>query len=471
MRSINITEYLSNKGYCTVDNSFYSYIDQWMEWYQGKVEKFHNYNVYNGIQTVKKERYSLGMAKRVSEDWANLLMNEKVAITCKKLKELEDIFEYNNFNVRANQLIELSYALGTGALVEYLGQDDKIIIDYIRADMIYPLAWENGDITECAFGSNRKVDGKECIYIQMHVLENGKYTIKNRLVDSESGTELEMDGIEPEVLTSSENPLFQIITPNIVNNVDLDCPMGISVYANAIDQLKGADLIYDSYCNEFDLGKKRILVPASMAKVKLSSDGTMQPIFDSNDTTFYAMADDSLTELKEIDMNIRAEEHEKGLQRGLNLLSSKCGLGNDRYSFEKGTAKTATEVISEKSDLYQNLKKNEIPLKSALIGMVKGIAFLTGKGDVDVDIDFDDSIIEDNNAVVDRNIQLVSAELKSRVSAIMEIDKCDEKEAQAELGKIRKESSVGGNEADMFNMDDGNQSDIEDAMDTGSDDE
>lgn len=462
---MNIIEYLSKQNYNTVDNSFYSYIEQWMEWYKGKVEKFHNYNVYNGIQLVGKERYSLGMAKRVSEDWANLLMNEKVSISCDKLTGLEDIFEYNNFNVRANQLIELAYALGTGAFVEYLGADGEVIIDYIRADMIYPLAWENGDIIECAFGSNRKIDGEECIYIQMHVVENGQYTIKNRLVNAKSGLELEMEGVASEVLTGSERPLFQIITPNIVNNVDLDCPMGISIYANAIDQLKGVDLIYDSYCNEFDLGKKRILVPASMAKVKMVSDGAMKPVFDTNDTTFYAINDDALDTVKEIDMTIRAEEHEKGLQRGLNLLSSKCGLGNDRYSFEKGTAKTATEVISEKSDLYQNLKKNEIPLKSALIGVVKGIAFLTGKGDVDVDIDFDDSIIEDNNAVVDRNIQLVGSELKSKLKAIMEINKCDEEEAQEEIDQIAKESSYGGNDVDLFGNDTGNEdTDVEEEV-------
>lgn len=454
---MNITEYLSKQGHNTVDSSFYSYIDQWLEWYKGKVEKFHKYNVYNGIQMVGKERYSLGMAKRVSEDWANLLMNEKVSITCNQLMNLEAVFEYNNFNVRANQLIELTYALGTGAFVEYLGANGEIIIDYIRADMIYPLAWENGDIIECAFGSYRKIDGEECIYIQMHVLENGLYTIKNRLVKEESGLEVEMEGVAPEVYTGSENPLFQIITPNIVNNVDLDCPMGISVYANAIDQLKGCDLIYDSYCNEFDLGKKRIMVPASMAKVQMTSDGTMKPMFDSNDTTFYAMPDDSLDGLKEIDMNIRAEDHEKGIQRALNLLSSKCGLGNDRYSFEKGTAKTATEVISEKSDLYQNLKKNEIPLQTALIKMVKGIAYLSGKGEVEVTVDFDDSIIEDGNAIVNRNTQLVASELRSKLKAIMEIDKVDEEGAQKELDRITQERSIGGTDADMFGLNFGNQ--------------
>ena len=203
---MNILEYLEKEHFNTVDNSFYSYIDQWLEWYKGKVEKFHKYNVYNGIQMVGKERYSLGMAKRVSEDWANLLMNEKVSISCDKLTDLEDIFEYNNFNVRANQLIELTYALGTGAFVEYLGANGEIIIDYIRADMIYPLSWENGDITECACRSYRKIDGEESFTFRCTFVENGQYTIKNRLVKEESGLEVEMEGVASEVYTGSESP-------------------------------------------------------------------------------------------------------------------------------------------------------------------------------------------------------------------------------------------------------------------------
>ena len=36
--------------------------------------------------------------------------------------------------------------------------------------------------------------------------------------------------------------------------------MGIAIFANAIDTLKKLDMEFDSYCNEFDLGRKRILV-------------------------------------------------------------------------------------------------------------------------------------------------------------------------------------------------------------------
>ena len=396
-----ILQYLQDKGYSPASDDTTKYHDTWLSWYQGYVTDFHHYTVYNGIEMVGKDRYTLGMAKTISEDWANLLLNEKVKIYTGTDfdKELEKVFEYNNFRVKGNQLIELAFALGTAAFVEYLDADGEVVIDFIRAGMIYPLSWDNGYVNECAFGSMRERDGNKQYYIQIHKLsKKGTYIIENHIVDAESGADLDLDeGMLPEVDTGIEIPLFQIITPNIVNNIDLDSPYGISVFANAISQLKGCDIVYDSYINEFDLGKKRIMVPISMAKIEMGKDGIARPVFDKNDTVFYALPGDRNGENKPdtFDPQIRAQEHELGINKALDLLSFKCGLGTGRYKFENGTVKTATEVISEKSELYQSLKKHEIVLESALKGMVKAIGRLKGADIKDVNIDFDDSIIED----------------------------------------------------------------------------
>lgn len=409
-----IHEYLIDNGYSPAQDETTSHHDEWLNWYQGYVKDFHHYMVYNGIEMVGKDRYTLGMAKTISEDWANLLLNEKVKIYTGTDfdKELEKVFEYNNFRVKGNQLIELAFALGTAAFVEYLDADGEVVIDFIRAGMIYPLSWDNGYVNECAFGSMRERDGNKQYYIQIHKLsDRDTYIIENHIVDAESGADLDLDeGMLPEVDTGIEIPLFQIITPNIVNNIDLDSPYGISVFANAISQLKGCDIIYDSYINEFDLGKKRIMVPLSMAKIEMGKDGVARPVFDKNDTVFYALPGDRNGENKPdtFDPQIRAQEHELGINKALDLLSFKCGLGTGRYKFENGTVKTATEVISEKSELYQSLKKHEIVLESALKGLVKAIGRLKGVKIEDVNIDFDDSIIQDKESERQTDIRDVS---------------------------------------------------------------
>ena len=368
-----IRQYLTERRYNTAPDETYSHIDEWLDWYQGDVENFHTYKIYNGMTTTKQKRYRLGMAKKVCEDWANLMLNEKVAIKAGEYESrLNEILQENNFRVRGNQIVEMAFALGTAAFVEYKDGDGNVVIDFIRADKIYPISWDNGDIVECVFGSNRVSNGKEIIYLQIH-RKGGKldpdnedeenpdtYYIENKYIDAKSGKELDPpDNVMPVIDTGYESPLFQIIMPNICNNVDLDSPLGISVYANSISQLKGCDLVYDSYMNEFVLGRKRILVPLSQAKRQMQEDGISTPAFDPEDTVYYLLPDDrnNSQSLTEVDMTIRAQEHELGIQRSLDLLSLKCGMGTGRYQFENGGVKTATEVISDKSDLYQNLKQ------------------------------------------------------------------------------------------------------------------
>lgn len=454
-----VRNYLIKRKYNVASNETYDHINEWLDWYQNDVEKFHHYSLYNGMVMTKQDRYKLGMAKTVCEDWANLLLNEKVAIKAGSYEErLSGILGSNNFYTRGNQLVEMAFALGTGAFVEYLNAEDEVVIDYIRADMIYPISWDNGDVTECAFGTPKTIGGKDVVYIQIHRLgriaqeeDSNLYYIENVYVDAESEKEMDPpEEIEEVVNTGSVEPLFQLITPNICNNIDLDSPLGISVYANAIDEVKGTDLIYDSYMNEFVLGRKRIMVPISQAKRQMQEDGISAPVFDPNDTVYYLLPEDRSgnNQLTEVDMTIRASDHELGIQRALDLLSLKVGMGTGRYKFENGSVKTATEVISDKSDLYQNRQKHSIIISVAIINMVRAVSFLDAGGAVEVTVDFDDSIIEDTNTIIDKNIKLVNAGLRSKLTAIMEINKCTEADAQKELDRIREDGQITGQDID-----------------------
>ena len=454
-----VRNYLIKKKYNVASNETYDHINEWLDWYQNDVEKFHHYSLYNGMVMTKQDRYKLGMAKTVCEDWADLLLNEKVAIKAGNYeKRLNEILGFNNFYTRGNQLVEMAFSLGTGAFVEYLNADDQVVIDYIRADMIYPISWDNGDVTECAFGTPKTIGGKDVVYIQIHRLgkkdqeENpDMYYIENVYVDADSEKEIEPPEELAEIVnTESVEPLFQLITPNICNNIDLDSPLGISVYANAIDEVKGTDLIYDSYMNEFVLGRKRIMVPISHAKRQMQEDCVSAPVFDPNETVYYLLPEDrnSNNQLTEVDMTIRASDHELGIQRALDLLSLKVGMGTGRYKFENGSVKTATEVISDKSDLYQNRQKHSIIISAAIVNMVRAVSFLDAGGVVEATVDFDDSIIEDTNTIIDKNIKLVNAGLRSKLVAIMEINKCTESDAQKELDRIREDGQITGQDID-----------------------
>jgi A118 family predicted phage portal protein len=442
MENGKILEYLERMGYRTPSGGCAAHVREYLAWYRGYVSDFHDYAMRVGAARRTLTRYRLGMAKTVCEDFATLLLNEKVQINAEGFPSLPAILDKNAFMERANRLVEWTMALGTGALVEFPDGQGQPTIDYIRGDLIFPLRWDGDHITECAFGSRRVFgsgkDTMEGYYVQIHAREPEGYVIRNAWLD-DAGAELPApEGVETTSLPSPV-PLFQIIRPNVVNALEPDSPLGMSVFGMAIDQLKAADLVFDSYVNEFVLGKKRVMVPQSLASIEMQKDGSMQPIFDPSDVLFYVyrQSQDGADDLKPLDMSLRSAEHEAGLQRMIDLISKKCGLGTGRYRFDGATARTATEVISEQSDLYQSLKRNEKPLERALCGMVNALSWLTGgPPDVKTRVSFDDSVIEDAGAAAERTLKLVNAGLKSRKRAIMELSRCSEEDAAKQLREI-----------------------------------
>lgn len=135
---MNIRRALKDLGFDTVGNKFYSLIDLWNAWYKGNVEDFHSYTVWNGIEELECHRYSVGMGKKVCEDWANLLMNERVNITLEGKQEqefIDTVFADNNWEVKANESQERKAAVGTVAYVPVMegmgiNPDTAEIIDF-----------------------------------------------------------------------------------------------------------------------------------------------------------------------------------------------------------------------------------------------------------------------------------------------------------------------------------------------------
>ena len=458
---MTIIQKLEEKGYDTISESFYSQISLWKSWYDGNVSKFHNYKVFNGQKTLQCRRYTLGMGKKVSEDWANLLMNEKVKITLEGQKEQEffdRVCRENNFDVKANEMQELKSALGTVAYVTRISgvnvrgdtgtiqSGGEIKLDYVTAPNIYPLSWDNGVVTECAFTNSFTKAGSKYLYLQIHMRgKDGNYIIENSLFADNNGslTEVQLssvpgyEDVAPLVETGSKERLFVIDRLNIANNVDNTLPMGIPAFANAIDQLKGVDIAYDSYVNEFVLGKKRVMVKPGATK---DLDGN--PVFDPNELTYYVLPEDTTdgNMVQPIDMKLRTAEHNAGLQDMLNALSSRCGFGENHYKYDSGSVATATQVISENSTLFRTIKKHEIILHDVLEELARIILRLGNSvlhmglnEDVEISIDFDDSIIEDKQTEFNRTLQLVSAGLMKPVEARAILMNEDEETARKAL--------------------------------------
>ena len=103
-----------------VKDMLQTYISQWKSWYEGNVKNFHNYYSFNGLKKKKRHRYTMNMAKEISEDWSDILWSEKCEISLKdekSQKEFEDLINALDLYTLINQSIEKSGALGTCATV------------------------------------------------------------------------------------------------------------------------------------------------------------------------------------------------------------------------------------------------------------------------------------------------------------------------------------------------------------------
>lgn len=440
---MTIIEWLKKRGY-EVHDDMYPYIDRWFDWYQGKVKGFHDYLIYNGTNKISCSRKSLCMAKQVCQDWADLLLNEKVHINHPDQKTQDfivQVLDGNNFWVRGNQAVEDAFWSGLVACVPYpdgvvLSGDGRIVeargirLSFSVGKQIIPLTIENGECTECAFTTDTKIGDKTYTVMQMCVLENGLYTIYNRVFDTtHSGIkEIENPAGIPQFAhiaakweTGMDIPPFVFLRPNLKNNIDPLSPFGVSVFSGALDILRGLDTVYDAYINEYLLGKTRVMVQTEALNFESG-----RPVFDPNDVAYYQLpagqGNPEKPYIEPIQPQIRAEAMQTGLNDSLNLLSMRCGFGERHYKFTDTNVTTATQVISENSHMFRTLKKHEIVLDAFFKGLSRlivryGREYLKlSLTDADITVDFDDSIIEDKASVMnDMRLDVSAGLLKPEV--------------------------------------------------------
>lgn len=435
----------------------------WEKWYKGKDSSFHNFTIYNGEKTTRMTRYSMHMAKKSCEDWASLLMNEKVSIGVASQDLLEKLLILVDFYNKTNKSVEYGFALSLAGLTVEINnlefdietnEKDEVVDAIVKVtDRTYidlgcysakktvPITIENNEIVECAFIQENTDTTKVTAHTRN---EQGGYDITIAIVSNESSNIIESYKF------SVEKQLFAVVHPQLVNNLDLDSQLPISVFGNAIDTLKAIDIVFDSYANEVNLGRKRIFVSSDMDKVDKDT-GNIQKYFDPSDVIIHALppsvsADGSSKPIiQEINGELRIDKLSQAMQDLLNYYSSQVGLGVDYYRFEKGRVQTATQVISEKSDTFRNLKKHEGVFEKALHIIITGLMYAHNEFTLsqekfqnidDVTIHFDDSIIEDKATEKTNDLKDVEAGAMSLVAYRMKWFAENEEEAKTEVKKI-----------------------------------
>lgn len=447
-----------------VEAYYNDYIKQWKNIFENDPE----------WKTVKKgglykkgnrELNRLNAAKVLCDCFSDLTFSEQCEITISDpvLQEyVTNQLETNGFWENMPERISVAYALG-GCAVKVYANNGKPCIDYVHADKFLPVAWTGKSVTSGSFVSVTQKNGSYYTLIEMQTSGKTEYKLFKSETQKNLGVQCELSELYNFGDTAdyeTDVPMFAYFKPCVSNNAEYDTPLGMSIYANAIDTLKALDIAFDSFSREFVLGKKRIIVPSAAVQTVVDlSSGNQVTYFDADDEAYVAMKSDDTNALKITDntVELRIQEHVSAINALLNILCFQVGLSAGTLSFDAVQGmKTATEVISQDSKTARTIKSNKNLLTEAIETVIHALIAvgvylnLIPKKDYTVTIGWQDNVVIDDNTLIDNNIKLVQAGLKSKVKAIMDVQKCDEETAMKELERIAKEQSVTGLTVDDF---------------------
>jgi len=472
------------RGYNPIVGEHWIQEQKWLQWYRGAVNDFHFYRRYVNGKAKQYEMLGLNMAKKVAEDWTGLLWNNHCRITVNDpilQNRLDDVLRMNNFDVAFTNLLEKTFALGNGFIIAYVAEGETRL-DFITLTNAMVVSTDNGRITGVlTVDAFQEDEGKETAYythLTYHTAQDGQYRIEHYVYKSKEKNNLgksrpeyitkvfneaestsmryidEYGDIRYAVTYDTPRPFFAHIKPNITNNFDIDSPLGISVFANVIDTLKSIDTKFNATEREVVQNKTRIMLNSEWLKVKAEDNeqtGEMSFIkyYDDNDDAIIGIPTQDSEKLMEFYQGqFRLDPLEMSLQRDINRLAHSVGLGKDYYDFVDGFVyQNEKSVVHGNSQTWRNKVKHELVLREALIDIAHAILFLemvsgniptTDLDALEMEVHFDDSIVQDDETMYQKLLQLAQAGFIPRYKVIQHALSVSEEEARAMTGETEE---------------------------------
>lgn len=401
----------------------------------------------------------LSCAKVLCDCMAALTFSSQADIYCASKEQqdyVNEVLRENNFWESMPGFFSKAYALGGGALKVFVS-GGKTCIDYVDADCFIPTGSGAGGINEGVFRSVWRKNGVNYTLLEKHSMEKGFVTADRVLFRSNNGFSGErvsvdtlFDGLEEhsEYKCAAE-PMFGYFKPAAANNLAEGSLLGLGCFANCTDTLKAIDIAFDSFSREFILGRKRIIVPSSCIRTVVDPEsGNVSRYFDADDEVYQALKCDEEKDLKIIDntAELRVSQHTEAINALLNILCFQTGLSAGTLSFSGSSGvRTAAEIKSMETRTDITMQQNRCLAAELIEKTVRAVircGIMTGAlrdEDIVVRISFSDKQTIDRSEIIDRNIRLVEAGLRSRLSAVMAVLDCTEEEAVKELERIRRE--------------------------------
>lgn len=295
---------------------------------------------------------------------------------------------------------------------------------YVRADSFFPTAFDgSGNITGCVFAERKTVGKKFCTRLETHDYTKKLYTVKNAAYLSDSpdmlGRQVSLSSV-PEwsqlcvevALTGFDRPLFCYFKMPGANQFDGCSPLGVSVFANALDAIRDADEQYARLLWEFEGAE--LAVNVDVTALDVSGKGGAPK---HNKRLYRGFDSENLYEV--FSPAIRDQSLLNGLNDILRNVEHLSGLAFGTLSRIDDTEKTATEVKASKQHSYCTVSAIQKSLRKCLeeyLVCLENLCDFYGlapKDKTEQSFEFDDSLITDSETDQRIWLQEVAAGLMS----------------------------------------------------------
>lgn len=409
--------------------------------------------IYNSkAPWLNKEVKSLYVAKTICEKVA-----KAVTIEFKSQVDDEHIDKiYQRFikNIRTNT----EYALGKGGMFfKPFYSNGKIKISCIQADKFIPTKFDStGELLGAIFIDQITRGNEIYTRLEYQELNDTILTIQNKAYKTTVhnsnilGNQIllsqvqEWANIQKEIQINDVNRLlggyFKI---PIANPIDNTSPVGVAIFANAIDTLEEIDKQFSRTLWEYEGSELAVDVDATA--FKKDKNGT--DILPKGKERLYRKLDfgDEKT-WNVFSPQIRDTALFNGLNEWLRQCESQCGLAFGTISKIENVEKTATEIKSSKQDYYVTVSDIQGALQTALEDLVYSIDILMSlygikhKVEASTTFDWDDSILVDSEKKQSQSLIERNAGLIDDIEYFVQTRDYSEEEATEYVNKMRERS-------------------------------
>lgn len=364
-----------------------------------------------------KNVISLGLPSAISAEFTRLVFSESEITVNGSGQSVEFM---RSFEQDLREKFGTALAFG-GMIFKPYVSNGKITADLIRADCFIPVAFTEKMMTSAVFVSQKTVGSVFYTRLEFHEYnaEAHTHTITNKVCKSLNNSYIgyecgfsevpEWAGITLEITFSNvDRPLFAYFRVPFPNDIDLDSPLGVSVYSNAANLIRQADEQWSRIEWEYESKETALDVSADMLKnnklPKREKRIYRQYDVDNLDGNLY----------KIFSPEIRDSSMFAYLNRILQRIEFNVGLAYGTLSDPQIVEKTAEEIKTSKQRSYTQVSAIQQSLEAALEDLLYAAevyASFSGDliGSAELMCTWGDSVLEDTDKEFARRFQLASA--------------------------------------------------------------